>query len=85
MISQDSDCFAYGARRVYRNFSVSSAAGGGAMQGSVDCYDATKMLHANGSSINLCGLSTSTDIKRISSIQFILSIVTILSNSGISQ
>ncbi|KAL0895644.1 hypothetical protein ABMA27_011725 [Loxostege sticticalis] len=48
VISQDSDCFAYGARRVYRNFSVSSAAGGGAMQGSVDCYDATKMLHANG-------------------------------------
>ncbi|XP_063828371.1 flap endonuclease GEN [Ostrinia nubilalis] len=48
VISQDSDCFAYGARRVYRNFSVSSAAGGGAMQGSVDCYDADKMLRANG-------------------------------------
>ncbi|XP_028159512.1 flap endonuclease GEN isoform X3 [Ostrinia furnacalis] len=47
VISQDSDCFAYGARRVYRNFSVSSAAGGGAMQGSVDCYDADKMLRAN--------------------------------------
>ncbi|VVC97190.1 unnamed protein product [Leptidea sinapis] len=29
VISQDSDCFAYGARRVYRNFSVSSSAGFG--------------------------------------------------------
>ncbi|XP_045529784.1 flap endonuclease GEN isoform X1 [Pieris brassicae] len=48
VVSQDSDCFAYGARRVYRNFSVSSSAGGGAMQGSVDCYDAEKMFQANG-------------------------------------
>ncbi|XP_050673318.1 flap endonuclease GEN isoform X1 [Leptidea sinapis] len=48
VISQDSDCFAYGARRVYRNFSVSSSAGGGAMQGSVDLYDAEKMFQTNG-------------------------------------
>ncbi|RVE50552.1 hypothetical protein evm_004779 [Chilo suppressalis] len=48
VISQDSDCFAYGARRVYRNFSVSNAAGGGAMQGSVDCYDAQQMFSAIG-------------------------------------
>ncbi|XP_052737343.1 flap endonuclease GEN [Bicyclus anynana] len=48
VVSQDSDCFAYGAKRVYRNFSVSSAAGGGALQGSVDCYDADKMYRSNG-------------------------------------
>ncbi|XP_048482074.1 flap endonuclease GEN [Plutella xylostella] len=48
VVSQDSDCFAYGAHRVYRNFSVSSSAGGGAMQGSVDCYDARKMYEQNG-------------------------------------
>ncbi|KAM3966811.1 XPG-like endonuclease [Aphomia sociella] len=48
VVSQDSDCFAYGARRVYRNFSVSSAAGGGSLQGSVDCYDAEKMFQNNG-------------------------------------
>ncbi|CAH2099821.1 unnamed protein product [Euphydryas editha] len=48
VVSQDSDCFAYGAKRVYRNFSVSSSAGGGAMQGSVDCYDAEKMFNSNG-------------------------------------
>ncbi|CAK1548486.1 unnamed protein product [Leptosia nina] len=48
VVSQDSDCFAYGARRVYRNFSVSSSAGGGAMQGSVDAYDANKMFESIG-------------------------------------
>ncbi|KAI8429960.1 hypothetical protein MSG28_000421 [Choristoneura fumiferana] len=48
VVSQDSDCFAYGARRVYRNFSVSSAAGGGALQGSIECYDAEKMFLNNG-------------------------------------
>ncbi|XP_004924708.1 flap endonuclease GEN isoform X1 [Bombyx mori] len=48
VVSQDSDCFAYGAKRVYRNFSVSSSAGGGAMQGSVDCYDAEKLYKSNG-------------------------------------
>lgn len=48
VISQDSDCFAYGAKIVYRNFSVSSSAGGGAMQGSIDCYDAEKMFKSIG-------------------------------------
>ncbi|GBP63347.1 Flap endonuclease GEN [Eumeta japonica] len=48
VVSQDSDCFAYGARRVYRNFSVSGAAGGGAANGSVDVYDAEKMFNNNG-------------------------------------
>ncbi|KPI93394.1 Flap endonuclease GEN [Papilio xuthus] len=48
VVSQDSDCFAYGACRVYRNFSVSNSAGGGAMQGSVDCYDADVMFKSNG-------------------------------------
>lgn len=51
MVSQDSDCFAYGARRVYRNFSVSNSAGGGALQGSVDCYDAEAMYNSNGKEI----------------------------------
>lgn len=48
VISQDSDCFAYGAKRVYRNFSVSNTGGSGALQGSVDCYDADKMYNNNG-------------------------------------
>ncbi|XP_026764432.2 flap endonuclease GEN [Galleria mellonella] len=67
VVSQDSDCFAYGARRVYRNFSVSSAAGGGSLQGSVDCYDADKMFQNNGFGRNkmvalaiLCGCDYGT-------------------------
>lgn len=39
VISQDSDCFAYGARRVYRNFSVSMQGTANAMGGAVDVYD----------------------------------------------
>lgn len=39
VISQDSDCFAYGARRVYRNFSVSSQGAAAAQGGAVDVYD----------------------------------------------
>lgn len=39
VISQDSDCFAYGARRVYRNFSVSSQGSAAAQGGAVDVYD----------------------------------------------
>lgn len=39
IISQDSDCFAYGARRVYRNFSVSSQGSASAQGGAVDVYD----------------------------------------------
>ncbi|KAI8121316.1 hypothetical protein FF38_05915 [Lucilia cuprina] len=39
VISQDSDCFAYGAIRVYRNFSVSSQGALAAQGGAVDIYD----------------------------------------------
>ncbi|KAM7355956.1 LOW QUALITY PROTEIN: XPG-like endonuclease [Cochliomyia hominivorax] len=39
VISQDSDCFAYGALRVYRNFSVSSQGALAAQGGAVDIYD----------------------------------------------
>lgn len=41
VISQDSDCFAYGAVRVYRNFSVSTQGSVNAAGGSVDVYDMT--------------------------------------------
>ncbi|KAF9814228.1 hypothetical protein SFRURICE_019503 [Spodoptera frugiperda] len=85
VVSQDSDCFAYGARRVYRNFSVSNAAGGGAMQGSVDCYDADAMYKHNGFGRNkmvalallcgcdyglgACGSSTTTVVSFLNTIQ----------------
>ncbi|KAH8378703.1 hypothetical protein KR009_000797 [Drosophila setifemur] len=39
VISQDSDCFAYGALRVYRNFSVSTQGAQAAAGGAVDIYD----------------------------------------------
>lgn len=39
VISQDSDCFAYGARRVYRNFSLSMQGTAGSIGGSIDIYD----------------------------------------------
>ncbi|KAH8365809.1 hypothetical protein KR093_004669 [Drosophila rubida] len=39
VISQDSDCFAYGALRVYRNFSVSTQGTQAAAGGAVDVYD----------------------------------------------
>lgn len=39
IISQDSDCFGYGARRVYRNFTMSMQKTAGAIGGSVDVYD----------------------------------------------
>lgn len=38
-ISQDSDCFAYGALVVYRNFSISTQGTQTAAGGSVDVYD----------------------------------------------
>ncbi|XP_060533504.1 flap endonuclease GEN [Cylas formicarius] len=41
-ISQDSDCFAYGARVVYRNFSISAQGGNAASGGAVDIYDIGK-------------------------------------------
>lgn len=48
VISQDSDCFAYGARRVYRNFSVASQGKTAAQGGSVDVYDMDKIEQAMG-------------------------------------
>lgn len=39
VISQDSDCFAYGARRVFRNFTLSMQGSAGSIGGSVDIYD----------------------------------------------
>ncbi|CAD7003617.1 unnamed protein product [Ceratitis capitata] len=39
VISQDSDCFGYGAIRVYRNFSVSTQGAQAAQGGAVDIYD----------------------------------------------
>ncbi|XP_030768184.1 flap endonuclease GEN [Sitophilus oryzae] len=42
-ISQDSDCFAYGAQVVYRNFSISSQGSYSASGGSVDIYDLQKV------------------------------------------
>ncbi|KAK9892522.1 hypothetical protein WA026_020507 [Henosepilachna vigintioctopunctata] len=41
-ISQDSDCFAYGAQIVYRNFSISSQGSHSASGGSIDVYDIRK-------------------------------------------
>nr|CAI5827257.1 unnamed protein product [Callosobruchus analis] len=41
-ISQDSDCFAYGAKVVYRNFSISTQGQYAATGGAVDIYDITK-------------------------------------------
>ncbi|XP_018564614.1 flap endonuclease GEN [Anoplophora glabripennis] len=42
IISQDSDCFAYGAKVVYRNFSISTQGGYASSGGAVDIYDITK-------------------------------------------
>lgn len=39
VISQDSDCFAYGAHRVFRNFSLSMQGTVGSIGGSIDVYD----------------------------------------------
>lgn len=41
-ISQDSDCFAYGAKIVYRNFSISTQGAYAASGGAVDIYDINK-------------------------------------------
>ncbi|KAF5293076.1 hypothetical protein FQR65_LT11068 [Abscondita terminalis] len=42
-ITQDSDCFAYGAKIIYRNFSISQQ-GAHAGAGSVDVYDVAKIM-----------------------------------------
>uniref|UniRef100_A0A1B0CN71 Putative flap endonuclease gen n=1 Tax=Lutzomyia longipalpis TaxID=7200 RepID=A0A1B0CN71_LUTLO len=43
VVSQDSDCFAYGARKVYRNFSVAKQGAVAASGGAVDIYDMDKI------------------------------------------
>ncbi|XP_055706436.1 flap endonuclease GEN [Phlebotomus papatasi] len=43
VVSQDSDCFAYGARIVYRNFSVAKQGSVAASGGAVDVYDMDKI------------------------------------------
>lgn len=48
VISQDSDCFAYGAERVYRNFSVSTQGKSAAQGGAVDVYDLKRVRQAMG-------------------------------------
>lgn len=50
IISQDSDCFAYGARVVYRNFSISQQGNHAAKGGSVDVYDIAKANESLGES-----------------------------------
>lgn len=42
-ISQDSDCFLYGAKVVYRNFGVSTQGNCGTTSGSVDVYSIEKI------------------------------------------
>lgn len=42
-ISQDSDCFLYGAKVVYRNFCMSNQRNCGATGGSVDMYNMEKI------------------------------------------
>lgn len=42
-ISQDSDCFLYGAKVVYRNFCMSTQGNCGATGGSVDVYSIEKI------------------------------------------
>lgn len=41
IISQDSDCVAYGAKRIYRNFTISGNLAGN--EGFVDLYDMDKI------------------------------------------
>lgn len=53
VISQDSDCFAYGAKRVYRNFSVASQGKTAAQGGSVDVYELEKVQKSIGMEYNL--------------------------------
>lgn len=49
VISQDSDCFAYGATKVYRNFSVSTQGKTAAQGGAVDVYDIKRVAQSMGS------------------------------------
>lgn len=52
IISQDSDCFAYGATKVYRNFSVSMQGQSAAQGGAVDVYDMARVCEHMGKSLD---------------------------------
>ncbi|CAH1953569.1 unnamed protein product [Acanthoscelides obtectus] len=71
-ISQDSDCFAYGAKVVYRNFSISTQGSHAASGGAVDIYDimkATKSINFGRNKIIamalLCGSDYSDGVQGI--------------------
>lgn len=51
VISQDSDCFGYGAQVVYRNFSISSQGASSAQGGAVDIYDMKNINKFTGNKI----------------------------------
>lgn len=63
VISQDSDCFAYGARRVYRNFSVSSQGAASAQGGAVDVYDLDNVQKSMGKQASKQAVSITTSYK----------------------
>ena len=42
-ISQDSDCFLYGAKKVYRNFCTKTQGNRGTSQGTIDLYSIEKI------------------------------------------
>ncbi|KAL3272005.1 hypothetical protein HHI36_022473 [Cryptolaemus montrouzieri] len=71
-ISQDSDCFAYGAQVVYRNFSISSQGSHSASGGAVDVYDIRKATSSLGFGRNkiialalLCGSDYSEGVQGV--------------------
>ncbi|KAJ8953872.1 hypothetical protein NQ314_007188 [Rhamnusium bicolor] len=71
-ISQDSDCFAYGAKVVYRNFSISAQGSCAASGGAVDIYDITKAYKSLNFGRNkiiamalLCGSDYNEGVQRI--------------------
>lgn len=51
IISQDSDCVAYGAKRIYRNFTISGNLAGN--EGFVDLYDMDKIYQQTGKTFSL--------------------------------
>lgn len=63
VISQDSDCFAYGARRVYRNFSVSTQGAASAQGGAVDVYDIDNVQKTMGKQASSVTVTTKINSK----------------------
>lgn len=64
-ISQDSDCFAYGAKTVYRNFSISSQGSQAACGGSIDIYDIEKATKSLGTTLKFLNSHFSPIFRRI--------------------